>query len=159
MVRKVFPLLITYQFDLYTEHKVHTHTESSVKRRDPSIQQLARSYNELCTKIAKHIQDGHAPPNAICPDKIESKGLFALDVDDVIWQDVGLNDDGSDEPPRWLCDVSVRTGILAMLDLDRCEEEELRLRHERRAMQEWFSEEWDIVNTAYRNTGASIGPC
>ena len=90
-----------------TEHKVHTHTESSVKWHDPSIQQLAQSYNELCTKIAKHIQDGRAPPNTICPDKIESKGLFALDVDDVIWQDVGLNDDGCEEPPCWLCDVNV----------------------------------------------------
>ena len=70
------------------------------------------SYNELRTKIAKHIQDGHAPPSAIFPDKIESRGLFALDVDDVIWQDVGLNDDGSEEPPR-LCDVNVRNGILA----------------------------------------------
>jgi len=68
---------------------------------------------------------------------------------------VGLNNDGSEEPPRWLCDTNVRSGILAMLDLDRCEEEELRLRHERRAMQEWFSEEWDMVNTAYRNTGRS----
>jgi hypothetical protein len=36
-----------------------------------------------------------------------------------------------------------------MLDLHRREEEELRLRHERCAMQEWFSEEWNIVNTAY----------
>ena len=126
MVHKVFLLLITYQLDLYTEHKVHTHTESSVKWHDPSIQQLAWSYNELCTKIAKHIQDGCTPPNTICPDKIKSKGLFALDVD-VIWQDVGLNDDRSKEPPRWLCDVNVRTGILAMLDLDRCEEEELCL--------------------------------
>lgn len=140
----------------YTEHKVHAHTETSVKRRDPSIQQLARSYNELCTKIAKHIQGGHAPRGAICPDKIESSGLFTLDVDDAIWQDVGLNDDGSEEPPRWLCDADVRNGILAMLDLDRCKEEELRLRHERCAMQEWFSEEWAIVSAAYKNTGVLV---
>ena len=137
----------------HTEHKVHTHTESSVKRRDPTIQQLARSYNDLCTKIAKHIEDGRAPHGAICPEKIESSGLFALDVDDAIWQDVGLNDNGPDKLPLWLCDAEVRRGILAMLDLDRCKEEELRLQHERRAMQEWFSEEWGIVNAAYENTG------
>ncbi|KIM34886.1 hypothetical protein M413DRAFT_32940 [Hebeloma cylindrosporum] len=120
------------------EHKVHAHTESSVKRRDPSIQQLARSYNDLCTKIAKHIRHGRAPSGAICPDKIESKGLFALDVDDVIWQDTGLNDVNSESPPRWLCDAKVRSGILVMLDLDRCEEEELQ--------------EWDTANAAYENT-------
>ncbi len=141
---------------IYTEQKVHTHTESSVKRRDPSIQQLARSYNELCTKIAKYIEDGRAPHGAICPEKIESSGLFTLDVDDAIWQDVGLNDDASEEPPLWLCDANVRSGILAMLDLDRCEEEELHLQHERRAMQDWFLEEWEIVNVAYENTGVSV---
>jgi hypothetical protein len=77
-------------------------------------------------------------------------------VDDVIWQDVGLNDDDWEDPPRWLCDAEVRSGILAMLDLDRCEEEESRLRNERRAMQEWFSEEWDTVNAAHENTGALV---
>jgi len=141
---------------IYTEQKVHTHTESSVKRRDPSIQQLAQSYNELCTKITKYIEDGRAPHDAICPKKIESSGLFTLNVDDAIWQDVGLNDDASEEPPLWLCDANVRSGILAMLDLDRCEEEEFRLQHERRAMQDWFLEEWEIVNVAYENTGVSV---
>jgi len=101
----------------YTERKVHTHTESSVKRRNPSIQQLARSYNELCTKIAKHIQDGRAPHGAIFPKKIESSGLFTLDVDDAVWQDVGLINNGTEEPPLWLCNANVRSGILAMLDL------------------------------------------
>ena len=75
----------------------------------------------------KYIQSGHALQGAICPNKIEPKGLFALDVDDVIWQDVGLNDDDWENPPRWLCDAEVQSGILAMLDLDRCEEEELHL--------------------------------
>jgi len=79
-----------------------------------------------------------------------------LDVDDAIWQDVGLNDDVSEEPPLWLCDAKVQSGILAMLDLDRCEEEELRLQHERRAMQDWFLEEWEIVNVAYENTGVLV---
>ena len=60
-VRKVFPLLITYQFDLYTEYKVHMHTESPVQRDSTTC-----TYNELCTKIAKHIQDGRAPPSSIC---------------------------------------------------------------------------------------------
>ena len=46
------------------------------------------------------------------------KGLFALDVDDIIWQDVGLNDENWEDPPHWLCDADVRSGILAMLDLD-----------------------------------------
>ena len=71
----------------------------------------------MCSKIAKHIQNSCAPQGAICLDKIESKGLFALNIDDVIWQDVGLNHADSEDPPRWLCDADVHSGILAMLDL------------------------------------------
>jgi len=43
-----------------------------------------------------------------------------------------------------------------MLDLDQCEEEELHLRYECQAMQEWFSEEWDTVNAAHKNTGVLV---
>ena len=66
----------------------------------------------------KHIQSGCALQGAICPNKIETKGLFALDVDNIIWQDVGLNNDNWEDPPCWLCDAKVQSGILAMLDLD-----------------------------------------
>ena len=46
----------------------------------------------------KHIQSGCALQGAICPNKIETKGLFALDVDNIIWQDVGLNNDNWENP-------------------------------------------------------------
>ncbi|KAG6818664.1 hypothetical protein H0H92_002557, partial [Tricholoma furcatifolium] len=49
------------------------------------------------------IKTRKAPSHAICPQKIDTKGLYALDVDDTIWQDSGLNDDDdSTAPPPWL---------------------------------------------------------
>lgn len=57
------------------------------------------------------------------------------------------------EPPLWLCDEGVRAGIKALLELDRCKEEEERLLGECRAMREWFSEEWKVVNMAMNLTG------
>ncbi|RDB19557.1 hypothetical protein Hypma_013352 [Hypsizygus marmoreus] len=117
------------------DEKVNAHTESSVRRRDPSIQQLARNYNTLCDQMAQLIQDHKAPRAAQCPEKILLKGLFALDVDDNIWQDVGLNDDPSDmAPPPWLCD------------------DKRRLQHEYRSMREWFAEEWKVINVVLRST-------
>ena len=156
MVRNSFPQPSAILLKPISEQKVHTHTEASVKRCDTSIQQLARSYNELCNKIYKHICDGHAPIESVYPSRIDSKGLFALDVDDDIWQDTGLGDEGDQNanPPLWLCNANVRKGIGALLELDRCQEEEARLQHERRAMQEWFSEEWQVIVEAYEATGS-----
>jgi hypothetical protein len=75
--------------------------------------------------------------------------LFQLDVDDDIWQDVGLDDENSGPIPKWLGDDGVRQGIKFLLQLDRCEEEERRLIKERRAIQEW-----DKVTNAINASGA-----
>ena len=59
------------------------------------------------------------------PTHIHMDKLFSLDVDDDIWQDIGLTEtDESTDPPLWLCNEDVRTGIKVMLELDRCLEEE-----------------------------------
>ncbi|KAJ3748458.1 hypothetical protein DFH05DRAFT_1520046 [Lentinula detonsa] len=90
----------------YNECKIQDQTEDSVKRRDPGIQKLARSYNK------------HAPRNAVAPLPITLKGLFNLDVDDNIWEDIGLNDDDDEGPPPWLSSERVRKdGVKASGDL------------------------------------------
>lgn len=127
---------------------MHKHTESAIKRREPSINKLATSYNQLCGQLAALIQKRQAPASAIAPLRIQREGLFTLDVDDDIWQDVGLDDDQSTGIPRWLGDDKVREGIRTLLEYDRCIEEEDRVIHERAAMQEWFMEEWGAVENA-----------
>ncbi|KAI6095316.1 hypothetical protein F5141DRAFT_1191368 [Pisolithus sp. B1] len=81
----------------------------------PAILKLVSTYNNLC-----------APPGAIPPTPMPSKGIFQLDVDSDIWQDVGLGECHPD-PPQWLADESVCKGIKLMLEIDRCNEEERRL--------------------------------
>ncbi|KAG6806240.1 hypothetical protein H0H92_012089, partial [Tricholoma furcatifolium] len=132
--------------------KVNEHTEASVKRRDPSITDLASTYNKLCDKLVELFKAGKAPCHALLPQKIEAKGLFALDVDDAIWQDVGLGMDGGDHtPPVWLSNEKAREGIRALLEYDRCLEEDERLRYELRNLRSWCSEEWQVVNAALAN--------
>ncbi|KAG6904075.1 hypothetical protein DXG01_012803, partial [Tephrocybe rancida] len=75
-------------------HKVDAHTASSIKQREPAITKVARSFNVLCDTMEDLFNKGKAPPGAICPKKLEIKGIFALDVDDAIWEDLGL-DEGS----------------------------------------------------------------
>ncbi|KAG6912615.1 hypothetical protein DXG01_013437, partial [Tephrocybe rancida] len=130
------------------DQKINYYTASSVNRCDPSISRLALNYNRLRDEMEALIKARKAPPRAICPEKIETKGLFALDVDNTIWQDIGLDEGSNEAPPPWLANESVRVGIRALLERDRCIEEEHRLRHECRSMHVWLSEEWQIVNLA-----------
>jgi hypothetical protein len=134
------------------ERKLQGHAESQIKRREPGILQLATSYNKLCTEIASLIQTKQAPRGAVAPQVIQRDGIFKLDVDDDIWQDIGLGYDGEDDIPLWLGDDNVRSGIKFLLQMDRCIEEENRLRKERHAMQEWMIEEWASIKMARRNT-------
>ncbi|THU92423.1 hypothetical protein K435DRAFT_672151, partial [Dendrothele bispora CBS 962.96] len=140
-----------------SEKQLNEHTEDSVRRRDPGIQQLALKYNKLVREMKDLIVLKRAPKNAIAPAPIDVSELFKLDIADELWQDIGLNYDEIDveqkPPPPWLADESVRQGIRAMLELDRCEEEEERLAVERRAMQSWLKEEWDVAKCAINDTG------
>lgn len=142
-----------YRHTKSNEAKLHDHVSSQVKRHEPGILQLCKKYNALCDEMRARIENNEAPRGAIIPSYIQKEGLFKLDVDDDVWQDIGLNNDydsenGDQGPPGWLADDAIRAGIKAMLELDRCEEEELRLKRERCAMQEWMIEEWNAIQCA-----------
>ncbi|KAF7965549.1 hypothetical protein HWV62_42898 [Athelia sp. TMB] len=130
------------------EIKNTKHIEGAVKRRAPTIQNIARKYNDLCGQIAKMVQQNTAPAGAVIPEPIPQGGLWTLDVDDAIWQDIGLSEDPESVPPLWLRDEKVRSGIRSLLDVDRCLEEENRLKSERRALQESAREQWKVLSTA-----------
>ena len=51
---------------------------------------------------------------AVLPRPIDPRMIFALDMDDDIWQDAGLDDnddDSNNDAPRWLGDDEMRKGI------------------------------------------------
>ena len=134
--------------------KLEKHAQSQLKHKEPGIQTLARKYNKLCNDLEKIINKKKAPRGAISPLAIEMDNLFKLDVDDDIWQDIGLTDDLDDlsEIPDWLGNDQVRGGIKVLLEYDRCLEEMQRIRHERVSMQEWFLEEWVVLQKALECT-------
>ncbi|KAJ8093794.1 hypothetical protein PM082_009655 [Marasmius tenuissimus] len=81
------------------ESRLHNQIEEGVKKREPSIQKLAKQYNktvQYMTTLKKHRR---CPANAIPPPEIQISDLFKLDVDDVIWQNIGLGDDDDVVPP------------------------------------------------------------
>jgi hypothetical protein len=134
--------------------------EHAIKRREPGIMKLSKIYNDLCKQMRNCVQQRKAPRNAIPPQPIDTKKLFELDVDDDIWQDAGLVEDEDDDNsaiPLWLSDSGVRDGIKNMLILDRCLEEESRLRKERAHLQQWMFREWLTLQVAYNSSGALVG--
>lgn len=129
--------------------KLDNNARGQIKRKEPGIQALVRKYNKGCKDLGDIIRKKQGPRGAVMPHEIEMEGLFKLDVDDDIWQDVGLTDDGDEMAvPDWLGNEVVRRGIKAWLENKRCEEEERRIGLERKSMQEWMREEWLVVTTA-----------
>ncbi|KAG2122530.1 hypothetical protein BD769DRAFT_1629198 [Suillus cothurnatus] len=135
----------SYRATVNAECKLHANTQHSIKRREPGILKLITTYNGLCSQLRSLIQQRRAPPSAVPPHIIPRDGIFQLDVDDDIWQDVGLDDDPLN-PPAWLSDDKVRNGIQLQLEADWCNEEEARLMRERAVLQEWMLAEWDIAD-------------
>ncbi|KZP19916.1 hypothetical protein FIBSPDRAFT_911217 [Athelia psychrophila] len=136
------------------ESKHKKHIAGAMARREPTVQKLSQKYNELCRSMAHLIATGQAPQGAVAPEIIPPGGLWKLDVDDTIWQDIGLDEDEYDgKPPLWLRDEKVRSGIRNMLDHDRCIEEEQALFRERVGLQDWLVEEWHVVKAASDATG------
>ncbi|KAF7345951.1 hypothetical protein MVEN_01617500 [Mycena venus] len=126
-----------------SENQCNEHAGAAIKRREPTITSTVKQYNKLCADIATLIKARKAPADAVAPTPIPTREIYQLDVDNAIWQDIGLDQDT--EPVLWLSDNNVRSGIRAMLQKDHCEEEAPRLLRERRHMQIWFATEWEAV--------------
>ncbi|KAG1863192.1 hypothetical protein DFJ58DRAFT_656519, partial [Suillus subalutaceus] len=87
----------------------------------PTIQKLVSSYNSLCADLGALIRQCRGPSNAIPPNPISPTGIFDLNIDADIWQDIRLNDVVL-EPPDWLADEVTRAVIKLLLEIDRCNE-------------------------------------
>ncbi|KAG6913748.1 hypothetical protein DXG01_004554 [Tephrocybe rancida] len=132
------------------DHKVDAYTASSIKQREPAITKVAHSFNVLCDTMEDLFNKGKAPPGTICLKKLEIKGIFALDVDDAIWEDLGLDEGSPAAPPPWLSDEGVRAGIRALLEYDRCIEEKLSVNSldfgNLASLPDWGPSAEDIIN-------------
>jgi hypothetical protein len=117
-----------------------------------------KTYNDLCKEMSGLVRQKEAPWHAFVPQPIDPQKLFGLDADNDIWQDTGLDGDEDGAVPLWLGSDNVRMGINHRLMLDRCLEEESRLKRERANMQLWLYEEWDVLQRAISANGMLHSP-
>ncbi|KAG2083209.1 uncharacterized protein F5147DRAFT_590072 [Suillus discolor] len=100
-------------------------------------------------------QSQGATPKGKDPCPIIHGGIFLPDVDDEIWQDIGLDEDGIN-PPAWLSDEATRSGIHLQLEVDWCVKEETCLMQEQTVMQEWMFAEWEAMQTVLRDVADDL---
>ncbi|KAI6102721.1 hypothetical protein EDD16DRAFT_1696536 [Pisolithus croceorrhizus] len=128
------------QFELQRLEHSYQHTVSEQRLQNHIEASLASTYNNLC------LQMGKAPQGSIAPLLIQRDSLFKLDVDDDIWQDIGLGDDSGGLLPPWLADEKVCSGIRSLLELR-------HLMQERQALIQWFTEEWGCIQKTIGGAG------
>jgi len=108
------------------QKKLTQHAKKQVKWKEPGIQALAQNYIKICSQLTNLIDKKKAPLGAISLLPIEAARLFKLDVDDDIWQDIGLTNDVDEQNsiPPWLGDENVWEGIKSLLVYQCYQEEE-----------------------------------
>jgi hypothetical protein len=126
---------------------------ASITRRKKPLARLIRIYNRYCAQLgAENVwnpQWGLPKPRPLPtnPDQLKDDAGFLESI----------NLRFAHQTPRWSSDPSIRLGIRAMLKLDRCREEERRLRRESLNMLEWFKQEMTAVNVALRRNTGTLG--
>lgn len=126
---------------------IRKHTEVGIARRTPGIKKLAGRYNALCSTLQKHSGRSRHPRVGI-PAPLDIDELFNPEANGEMWLESGLTDDGPFQPPRYLYDESVKTGIVALLMKDRAKEENRRLTSELRLMIDWVHSAIEAVEKA-----------
>lgn len=130
------------------------------RAKDANISRYYNEFRNLWAAMEKERKEGRKPAGAIMPVDVPRDTLWNLDVDDPIWNDVGLGwsepgvplgeGDGNGEDriqiPRWMGDDAVRCGMRAFGLKNRATEEKIRLCLERNGLQVEAQEVWSALH-------------
>lgn len=116
--------------------KEHQRVRTAIEKRKPPFLSAIRRFNKLCAELKELLKsEWNIPvPEALPTDihKLRTKSHIMEDV----WIERSVG-----QTPRWIESPEVRQGIRAMLSLDRCKEERVRLGREADNMCRWFGAE------------------
>ncbi|OSD02619.1 hypothetical protein PYCCODRAFT_1410600 [Trametes coccinea BRFM310] len=126
--------------------KLHQQTRKAIAKRTPALMTAIRKFNTYCDTL-KTVYN--AEWNFPLPQHLPTE-LGALREDTSLLTDVWITPTETDMPPRWLDDPQVRSGIRALLNKDRCQEERRRLGQEADNLCRWYGRELAAVELALR---------
>ncbi|KAJ7061307.1 hypothetical protein C8F01DRAFT_987598 [Mycena amicta] len=130
-----------------SEEKKNTHASAAIKKREPTIKKLVKSFNDEQAKIMKLMKQNKVPENTRAPERLSEEHIFELDIDDSIWSDIGLGDHEESEIPQALLDPEVREQIRYFNQKKRAEEELHRLQREHGHLRAHLACEWEAIET------------
>ncbi|KAL1738947.1 hypothetical protein HDZ31DRAFT_50191 [Schizophyllum fasciatum] len=133
-----------------SESKLRKHIKTGAERREGTIRTLVGRYNKECRELARLIKRSSRRKSLkVRPLKeLPTSGLWDLDIDNPCWDDLRFDAAIADGAPLWMVDDDMRRAIRGRLLLDRCEEEDTRLAHERQNAIAWLAEQWQGVQRA-----------
>ncbi|KAK1226972.1 hypothetical protein PQX77_010040 [Marasmius sp. AFHP31] len=109
----------------------------NMTKRKATFTNSVRKFNQFCAYLETNYKQHYNIP-VPRPLPVTIAALRDSETND-LWEDVWITN--SKPPPRWLTDDNARKGIRAVLSLDRCAEERLRLSKESRNICMWFRDE------------------
>ncbi|KAG2008989.1 hypothetical protein CC2G_014365 [Coprinopsis cinerea AmutBmut pab1-1] len=128
---------------------LHQLTRKAIENRQPALMAAIERFNTHRAQLVKLIK----PEWGIVLPRELPVNLTELRDHSDLMEDVWLTPaTGGAPPPRWLESVDVRRGIRAMLTLERCQEEIVRLNLEADNMCRWYGREIASVEVAIRET-------
>ncbi|KAJ8081689.1 hypothetical protein PM082_007535 [Marasmius tenuissimus] len=117
--------------------KAHQVTRDAIARRKGVFETLIRKFNQYVTELEEGHRLGYCIP---VPKRLPTQLTTLWDMETShLWEDVWICEDVV--PPNWLVDDDVRKGIRAVLALDHCAEERIRLQMEAKNLCHWFRDE------------------
>ncbi|KAI5836654.1 uncharacterized protein SCHCODRAFT_01111170 [Schizophyllum commune H4-8] len=135
------------------EKKLRKHITTAAERREGTIKSIVSKYNKACRDLAAMIKREITRKGrcAIRPlTELPTSGIWDLGIDNACWDDLRFDGDATDRAPAWMSDHNTRQAIRGRLLLDRCDEEDARLAHERANVVDWLEGEWLTVAAARR---------
>ncbi|KAJ7660339.1 hypothetical protein DFH06DRAFT_989269 [Mycena polygramma] len=122
--------------------KMHQATRKAISKRQPALIRSINKYNAYCADLELLRPHGCNIP---IPSALSTQ-LNGLRNDPALYEDVWITP-CIGEIPRWLDDSDVRDGMRSLHVMDRCCEEEARLKLECTNMSNWLTEELKIVES------------
>ncbi|KAF7314817.1 hypothetical protein MKEN_00956100 [Mycena kentingensis (nom. inval.)] len=136
-----------------SEKKKNEHATAAIRKREPTIKNLVKRFNEQAAIIEKLIRSRKAPKKAVAPPRLQEDQIFNLEIDDdsIRWG-IGLDDDDDTQMPKAIIDGAIRRDVNALLQKRRCLEELHRLPREHGHLRIWFARRWEEINNAIRES-------